>query len=136
MPGHAGFRLRPSKASHPAVTPLVHTGPMAFGQQSGPPANHRQVKTLTTLLQDLGYADFRDARGAFGLTQRQAAGKFTVGEADALIERLEMGEGEAVEPVVAVAQPLMSKAEKSLTRVSSELLAAELQRRGWVVMEP
>ena len=47
---------------------------MAFGQQAGPPATARQVSELLDLVQQAGHADFRDARGALGLTQRQAAG--------------------------------------------------------------
>lgn len=62
---------------------------MAFGQVTGPPAGARQLEQLGALLADAGYASFKEARHPFGLTQRQAAGKFTVGEADELIERLE-----------------------------------------------
>lgn len=62
---------------------------MAFGQQSGPPATARQLRDLTALIEAAGHADFRDARGPLGLTQRQAGGKFTQGEAEALIARLE-----------------------------------------------
>jgi hypothetical protein len=62
---------------------------MAFGQVAGPPAGARQLEQLGALLADAGYASFKEARHPFGLTQRQAAGKFTVGEADELIERLE-----------------------------------------------
>ena len=61
---------------------------MAFGQQSGPPATHRQLQELTELLHEAGHVDFRDARGPLGLTQRQAGGKFTRDEADELIEQL------------------------------------------------
>jgi hypothetical protein len=62
---------------------------MAFGQVAGPPAGARQLEQLGALLADAGYASFREARHPFGLSQRQAAGKFTVGEAEELIERLE-----------------------------------------------
>jgi hypothetical protein len=62
---------------------------MAFGQVAGPPAGARQLEQLGALLADAGYASFKEARHPFGLTQRQAAGKFTVGEAEELIERLE-----------------------------------------------
>ena len=61
---------------------------MAFGQQQGPPASARQVQELLVLLQEAGHSDFRDARGPMGFTQRQAAGKFTRTEADALLEQL------------------------------------------------
>ena len=109
---------------------------MAFGQQSGPPAPARQVQELLALLQDAGHVDFRDARGPMGFTQRQAAGKFTRDEATAFIEQLQAARdlGDASAP----AQPAvrLSAAEQALRRVPAEQLAAELQRRGWVVLEP
>lgn len=104
---------------------------MAFGQQSGPPASAKQVRDLLALVQEAGHLDFRDARGAMGLTQRQAAGKFTRDEADALIEQLQSGEQPTGEPA-----PRLSAAEQALRRYPDEQLAAELQRWGWVVMEP
>src|SRR5580704_13098906 len=55
--------------------------PMAFGQQSGPPASAKQVRELLDLLKGAGHSDFRDARGPMGFTQRQAAGKFSHDEA-------------------------------------------------------
>ena len=106
------------------------TGPMAFGQQSGPPATARQVKELLGLLQEAGHVDFRDARGPMGFTQRQAAGKFTRDEADAFIEQLQEG-AETAEPA-----PRLTAAEQAVRRLPDELLAAELQRRGWIVAEP
>ena len=118
---------------------------MAFGQQSGPPATHRQVQQLSDLIQAAGHTDFRDARGPLGLTQRQAGGKFTRDEADALIERLE-ADAEAGAPgghgVAAAAAPPAPvdrrEAERvaSLRKMPADLLAAELQRRGWIVVEP
>ncbi len=122
---------------------------MAFGQQSGPPASARQVQQLAALVERAGHSDFRDARGPLGLTQRQAAGKFTRDEADTLIEQLEaQADAEAsadVEPSDTAPAPRaprpVQRDEKppvrtTLRTVSSEILAAELQRRGWVVMEP
>ncbi len=101
---------------------------MAFGQQAGPPATARQVQELLTLLQQAGHTDFRDARGPMGFTQRQGAGKFTRDEAQALIERLQNeAEGTGDDRPAAA---------KALARVSTEDLAAELQRRGWIVLEP
>lgn len=133
---------------------------MAFGQQSGPPATHRQIQSLTELVRAAGHADFRDARGPLGLNQRQAGGRFTRDEADALIARLE-AEAEAGEsaPAVEVASTALEgetapSADRGrvtgpgsgtrrqamlingLPEVPAEALAAELQRRGWVVMEP
>lgn len=106
---------------------------MAFGQQSGPPASAKQVQELLALLQEAGHVDFRDARGPMGFTQRQAGGRFTRDEAAAFIEQLQDGaadEGDSPRPV-----PL-TRAEQALRRMPVEQLAAELQRRGWIVIEP
>ena len=109
---------------------------MAFGQQSGPPAPANKVRELLALLNDAGHADFRDARGPMGFTQRQASGKFTRDEVDAFIEQLE----ESATPENGSPPPApvirLSAAERALRDVSSELLAGELQRRGWIVAEP
>ncbi|MCB0960430.1 MAG: hypothetical protein KDB04_13060 [Acidimicrobiales bacterium] len=138
---------------------------MAFGQQSGPPATHRQLQDLLELVIAAGHVDLRDARGPLGLTQRQAAGRFTRDEADALIERLQAeadapddesapgpapgaaasGEVPAVAPrpksapggaVAAARARREAEALRRLREVPDHLLAAELQRRGWAVMEP
>lgn len=121
-------------------------GPMAFGQQSGPPATARQVAQLMELITAAGHSDFRDARGPLGLTQRQAAGKFTRGEADDLIARLEAeaaesGDGapdDAAVPAASAARFDRREAQwrRLLADMPAEALAAELQRRGWAVMEP
>jgi hypothetical protein len=95
---------------------------MAFGQPPGPPASARQVQQLLALLRAAGHADFRDARGEMGFSQRQAAGKFTREEAAAFIERLQDA---------GPAAP-----SERLRDVPAEELAAELQRRGWIVVEP
>ena len=118
---------------------------MAFGQQSGPPATARQVQQLTELLHAAGHTDFRDARGPLGLTQRQAGGKFTRDEADELIACLE-DEAEGADappgevPRTAAATDRYDRREAqrlaALRQIPDEALAAELQRRGWVVMEP
>lgn len=107
---------------------------MAFGQQSGPPASAKQVQELLALLQDAGHADFRDARGPMGFTQRQAAGKFTRDEADALIDQLHGAEPTPDAP--AAAAPRLTAAERALRALPDHQLAAELQRRGWIVVEP
>ena len=128
---------------------------MSFGQPSGPPASAKQMRELLTLLEQAGYDGFRSARGPLGFTQRQGGGKFTRDEADAVIEQvraeLEAAEGETegesggvaeveappAEPVRPVARPArQSSADQVLRRFTSQQLAAELQRRGWVVMEP
>ena len=121
---------------------------MAFGQAAGPPATSQQVRALGALLEAAGHSDFRDARGALGLSQRQAGGKFTRDEADQLIARLEaeaeaeMGPDRADEAaVVPATRPARAvdasmPRNKTLSTFTDEVLAAELQRRGWVVMEP
>jgi hypothetical protein len=111
---------------------------MAFGQQSGPPASSRQVQELLALLQAAGHEGFRDARGPMGFTQRQGAGKFTRDEADGLIAQLQEaadGDGDGAAPPSEPA-PRLSSAEQRLRAVPAEQLAGELQRRGWIVIEP
>src|SRR5690606_26851500 len=106
---------------------------------------------LVALVRAVGHHDLRDARGALGLTQRQAGGRFTRDEAEALIERLEAeveatrldaadpGQG-ATRPgagaPAAAARPVGPRPVRTvdLRPVPTEQLAAELQRRGWVVM--
>jgi hypothetical protein len=128
---------------------------MAFGQASGPPATAKQVAALLELLRAAGHSDFRDARGPMGFTQRQAGGKFTRDEADAFISQLETEAefdsaiAEAVsptpEPTVTPRPKKSAKAattapsaaaDRDLAGIPDSRLAAELQRRGWVVMEP
>lgn len=138
---------------------------MAFGSPTGPPAGAREVAQLLELVEQAGHIDFKDARGPLGLTQRQANGKFTRDEAEALIGLLEdeqeaqrlaaSGEDAAPAPDLdatdaAPAKPAQpaeprrisrderraAEAALKLREVSSEALAAELQRRGWVVMAP
>ena len=132
---------------------------MAFGQSSGPPANGKQLRELLELLEAAGHSDYRDARGPVGFSQRQAAGKFTSGEADEFIERLQTeihGDGpppgsrpppatRAPKPATTKPPPQTTAAKRpatppakttSLIDVPVEELAAELQRRGWVVLEP
>jgi hypothetical protein len=148
---------------------------MAFGQPSGPPASAKQLKQLLALLMAAGYADFRDARGPMGFTQRQGGGKFTKDEADGFITALEFaaqqddlsvaappaptdapapdqtatqraaarassGARSGAEPAAAPAASgraeRISAAEQTLRRFPANMLAAELQRRGWIVVEP
>jgi hypothetical protein len=108
---------------------------MAFGQQQGPPATARQVQELLTLLQEAGHSDFRDARGPMGFTQRQAAGKFTRSEADALLEQLRDAEPASEKPEEI---PIWRRSvqEDVLSQIPAERLAVELRRRGWSVEEP
>lgn len=118
---------------------------MAFGQPSGPPASGKQIQELLALLHAAGHTDFRDARGPMQFTQRQAGGKFTRDEADAFIAQLqewaEIAENagavpEPAAPSVGSPSPKVTAAERSLKSVPSQVLAAELQKRGWVVLEP
>jgi hypothetical protein len=108
---------------------------MAFGQRAGPPATSRQVGELLALLQAAGHDDFREARGPMKFTQRQAAGKFTRDEAEQLIARLQAASDEEGGPSADLRAHL-SAAEQLLRRLPVEQLAGELQRRGWLVVEP
>jgi hypothetical protein len=110
---------------------------MAFGQQTGPPATARQLQELLGLLQAAGHSDFRDARGPMGFTQRQGNGKFTRDEADGFIAQLqEAADAEKAPAAVAAGPAPAPGADRMLGALPAERLAAELQRRGWVVMEP
>lgn len=83
-----------------------------------------------------------------GFTQRQATGKFTRSEAEAFIELLMVsgpsngGSGDAPSAPVSPREPVTAaerrQAEqvRSLRQMAPELLAGELQRRGWAVMAP
>ena len=112
---------------------------MAFGQSAGPPATSKQLRELLELVHEAGHLDFRDARGPLGLTQRQAAGKFTRDEADELIAQLQ-DQTEPDSPTTGspkTSSPRTgSQDDGRLRHVPTEELAAELQRRGWVVLEP
>lgn len=109
---------------------------MTFGQQSGPPASARQVQELLALLQDAGHTDFHDARGPMGFTQRQAGGKFTRDEAAAYSERLQAEQDGAEEAPAAGPAPRLSRDEQALRQMPAHVIGAELQRRGWIVVEP
>ena len=108
------------------------------------------MRELTELLEAAGHTDFRDARGPMGFTQRQAAGKFTRDEADEFIAALHEA-AEAADtaadttahtpelrsaPAPRPKATASGRAEAQLGKFTDQQLAAELQRRGWVVMEP
>ncbi|MDH3754036.1 MAG: hypothetical protein OEU32_09210 [Acidimicrobiia bacterium] len=94
------------------------------------------MAALLTLLQNAGHVDFRDARGPMGFTQRQAGGKFTRDEATAFIDQLEEAEHDGTTPVVPKPSARLSTAEQKIRGLPTDQLAAELQRRGWIVIEP
>ena len=93
------------------------------------------MRELLGLLNDAGHADFRDARGPMGFTQRQAAGKFTRDEAATFIAQLQGSELEEA-PRAVVPGTRLSAQEQLLRHLPAEQLAAELRRRGWTVSEP
>ena len=70
-----------------------------------------------------------------GFTQRQAGGKFTRDEAEQLITRLQEASDEDGGPPAELRMHV-SGAEALLRRMPAEQLAGELQRRGWLVVEP
>jgi hypothetical protein len=109
---------------------------MAFGQSAGPPAPGRMIDELLELLHAAGHTDFRDARGPMGFTQRQAAGKFTRDEAEAFIAELQEGQHRGEIADAPPAADRTSPADEALRLIPDAQLAAELQRRGWIVVEP
>ena len=124
--------------------PLCHTDRMSFGQQSGPPASTKQVAYLLSLMEAEGY-DFATGRHHYGLNQRQAKGKFTVGEAsefiDRLVARADAGPDGAQtlfdDPVAVKAQEKIDAQRATVLRgIPADVLADELQRRGWAVIPP
>lgn len=109
----------------------------------------KQLTLLLSLVRQAGHLDFRDARGPLGLTQRQAGGKFSVGEAAELIDRLNNGDGDDSPDTAGAPNAAgdAAKAAKADARLETEramvlrgmpagLLAAELERRDWVVIPP
>ena len=109
---------------------------MAFGQSAGPPATGRQIQELLELLHNAGHTDFRDARGPMGFTQRQAGGKFTRDEADEFIEQLQAAEHAGEDASPPPPRERLTAADRAIRALSDQDLAAELQRRGWIVIEP
>ena len=133
---------------------------MAFGQSAGPAASARQVKELLELLERAGHADFRDARGPMGFTQRQAGGRFTADEAAAFIDQLQTAEYEAEQaatppangakaratkapskkpPTTKAPTPTketLSEMERAVRTASTKSLVLEVRRRGWTVTKP
>ncbi len=109
---------------------------MAFGQAPGPPATARQREELLTLLQAAGHLDFRDARGPMGFNQRQAGGRFTRLEAEELIARLQEDGSDDIAPPArepGPTPPRTTQPARSLHRIPTDQLVAELRGRGWTV---
>jgi hypothetical protein len=123
---------------------------MSFGQ-SAPSASPKQIAYLLSLVKQAGHDGFRDGRGPLGLTQRQAAGKFSKSEASTLIDLLLNGEtsdgddggGGGANGASAISGERISATERLaldradlLRGMPAELLAGELERRGWAVSAP
>ena len=128
---------------------------MSFGQ-SAPSASPKQIAYLLSLVKQAGHDGFRDGRGPLGLTQRQAAGKFSKSEASTLIDLLLNGEasddhggggrhdsGTGTNGATAISGERISATERLaldradlLRGMPAELLAGELERRGWAVSAP
>ena len=131
---------------------------MSFGQ-SAPSASPKQIAYLLSLVKQAGHDGFRDGRGPLGLTQRQAAGKFSKSEASTLIDLLLNGEasgddggtydrgrhdsGTVASGATAISGERISATERLaldradlLRGMPAELLAGELERRGWGVSAP
>lgn len=126
---------------------------MAFGQASGPPASAKEIARLADLLQQAGYTSFKEARHPIGLTQRQAAGKFTRDEVTELMARLE-SEADGESPAQAADQTLEEipvatgsrskpRAERrrqeqrlAVAGLPDDLMASELELRGWTCIPP
>jgi hypothetical protein len=108
---------------------------MAFGgKPSAPAATAKQLAYLESLLEKAGFASFREARHRFGLTQRQAGGKFTMPEASALIDRLVNGDDEQV--ATPIDEEYFAAQALVVRGMPAQVLADELTRRGWAVAEP
>jgi hypothetical protein len=104
--------------------------------QSGPPASAKQVSYLQALLEKAGYSGFREARRAFGLTQRQAGGKFSKQEASELIDRLINGDPPEADPETVKLEAATETQARILKGMPAQWLADELLSRGWSVKEP
>lgn len=114
---------------------------MAFGQVSGPPAPAKQVAELEALIAEQGFASFREARHPLGLTQRQAAGRFTAAEATELIERLTArgqvrGSANAADDASTPVDRARAREEALVTTLDAEVMATELTNRGWCCIPP
>jgi hypothetical protein len=95
----------------------------------------RQIEELSMLFERAGFTSFREARHPYGLTQRQAGGKFTVDEANELIDRLTAAE--AVQQVGTGGRTgSVPGSDDVFSGLTDESIAAELERRGWCCIPP
>ncbi len=71
-------------------------------------------------------------------TQRQAGGRFTREEVASFIAQLEAGRDGTGGPDASITPTpdRLTQADRAIRRISTADLAAELQRRGWIVVEP
>lgn len=108
------------------------------------------MQELADLLGARGFESFKEARHPFGLTQRQAAGKFTSAEVDEIIERVTAID--TVDPPTPPSVPSRppssaptrrtpasrntARHEESVLAIDSEVLATELVNRGWCCIPP
>src|SRR4051812_10325366 len=112
---------------------------MAFGQSAGPPASPKRVAELAAVLEARGFDSFREARHPIGLTQRQAAGKFTHAEIDELLARLE---ADGADGASAEAEPpgpdrrQRARDEELAAGLDADVMATELVNRGWCCIAP
>lgn len=122
---------------------------MAFGQAAGPPAPAKDVARLAELLDQLGFCSFKEARHPYGLTQRQAAGRFTRDEAEELLGRLEAevevqgagaaspaGEPEPSRSPARTTRSASAAQQRAVAGATDEVLVAELELRGWTCIAP
>ncbi len=111
---------------------------------SAPPASDKQVAYLLNLLQRAGHQGFRDARHPLGLTQRQAAGRFSRSEASALIDQLlgaddadtDDGAGPGAPAATELGRRAVEERAALARGLPADVLADELRRRGWHVAAP
>lgn len=125
---------------------------MAFGQSAGPPASPKRVAELAAVHEARGFDSFREARHPIGLTQRQAAGRFTNAEVEELLARLESEPGDGGEPdggepaggesvggeptAARVDRRRRSQQEELVVRLDAGVMATELVNRGWCCIPP
>ncbi len=97
------------------------------------------MQYLLSLVKKDGHEGFRDARRPLGLTQRQGGGKFTTREASELIDRLLGKTDEETDGAVGAVDSSFQRDDPRIDLLRgfpADLLAAELERRGWSATPP